>query len=217
MRALLFVAHSSLPGSAGGSFRVLLYRLVGVIAVLAVPQIPLVMRILKRHFSERWALRESVSQVLTFDCLGALALAVAVAFPLLFVPHLGLVRTGLFFGLLNTAVAVWALVIFRGELRRFGAFVVACGAVLATLLAAMFGADHLTSRAEDRIYGEQNHRARKQRLPARDGDRVAQATRVCASSSTATCSSTAGMSTAAPRASCILRWPRTANPGVCGC
>ena len=37
----------------------------------------------------------------------------ALAFPLLFVPHLGLVRTGLFFGLMNAAVAVWALWIFR--------------------------------------------------------------------------------------------------------
>ena len=37
------------------------------------------------------------------------ALVVAVAFPLLFVPHLGLVRTGIFFGLLNAAVAAWAL------------------------------------------------------------------------------------------------------------
>ncbi len=152
MPAFLFVAHSSLPASADGAFRVLLYGLVGVIGILAGLEIPLVMRILKRHFSERWALRDLVSQVLTFDYLGALA--VAVAFPLLFVPHLGLVRTGLFFGLLNTAVAVWALVVFRAEVRRFGAFVLASAAVLLTLLAAMLGADHLTTWAEDRFYGE---------------------------------------------------------------
>jgi spermidine synthase len=40
-----------------------------------------------------------VSQVLTFDYLGALA--VSVAFPLLLVPQLGLIRTGLLFGLMN--------------------------------------------------------------------------------------------------------------------
>ena len=55
-------------------------------------EIPLVMRILKRHFRERYALKDLVSQVLTFDYLGALA--VAIAFPLLLVPQLGLIRTG---------------------------------------------------------------------------------------------------------------------------
>ena len=79
---------------------------------------------------------------------------VALAFPLLFVPHLGLVRTGVFFGLLNASVALWALWIFRAELRHFRAHAVACAAVLAALLAAMLGADRLTTWAEDRFYGE---------------------------------------------------------------
>jgi spermidine synthase len=152
MPAALFVAHGSLPAGAGGSFRVLLYALVGVIGVLVGLEIPLVMRILKRHFSERWALRELVSDVLTFDYLGALL--VAVAFPLLFVPHLGLVRTGLFFGLMNAAVAVWALWLFRAELRRFRLHALACAAVVATLLTALLLADELTTWAEDRFYGD---------------------------------------------------------------
>lgn len=152
MPALLFAAHSSLPPGHGGAFRVLLYGLVGFIGILAGLEIPLVMRILKRHFSERYALRDLVSQVLTFDYLGALA--VAVAFPLLFVPHLGLVRTGIFFGLLNTAVAAWALWLFRGELRQWRSHVAACVGVTAALMAAMLGADRLTTWAEDRFYGE---------------------------------------------------------------
>jgi spermidine synthase len=152
MPALLFVAHSSLPTHAGGAFRVLLYGLVGVIGVLVGLEIPLVMRILKSHFAQRWALSELVSQVLTFDYLGALV--VAVAFPLLFVPHLGLVRTGLFFGLLNTAVAIWALFLFRAELRQFAAHAWACVGVLLVLTATMWGADRLTTWAEDRFYGD---------------------------------------------------------------
>jgi spermidine synthase len=152
MPAGLFLAHGSLPAHAGGAFRVLLYALVGLIGVLVGLEIPLVMRILKSHFSRRWALSELVSQVLTFDYLGALV--VAVAFPLLFVPHLGLVRTGIFFGLLNAAVAVWALFIFRAELRRWRAHALACAAVVAGLGAAMLGADHLTTWAEDRFYGD---------------------------------------------------------------
>ena len=80
-------------------------RLVGLVGTLVGLEIPLVMRILK---SQR-ALKDLVSWVLTFDYLGALA--VSVAFPLLLVPHLGMIRTGLFFGVINAAVAVWRLVV----------------------------------------------------------------------------------------------------------
>jgi spermidine synthase len=152
MPAALFAAHASLPAGAVAPFRVLLYTLVGLVGMLVGLEIPLVMRILKRHFSARYALRELVAQVLTFDYLGALV--VALAFPLLFVPHLGLVRTGVFFGLMNAAVAVWALWLFRAELRRFGAHVAACALVVGVLVAALAAADSMTTWAEDRFYGE---------------------------------------------------------------
>jgi spermidine synthase len=152
MPAALFMAHSSLPSGATLPFRVLLYGLVGLVGVLVGLEIPLVMRILKRQFSARYGLKDLVSQVLTFDYLGALV--VAVAFPILFVPHLGLIRTGLFFGLLNVAVAVWALWMFRHQLRAFRAHALACAAVVLALLAALAGAERLTTWAEDRFYGE---------------------------------------------------------------
>ena len=140
--AILFIANAYAPGS----FRFLLYALVFAVGTLVGLEIPLVMRILKRNV----ALKDLVSQVLTFDYLGALA--VSVAFPLLLVPHLGLIRTGLLFGLLNAAVAVWALWLFRHELRQFKAHVLACGATLALLAAAFAGADHITTVAEDKFY-----------------------------------------------------------------
>jgi spermidine synthase len=152
MPAALFAAHSVLPASGGASFRVLLYLLVLLVGVLVGLEIPLVMRILKRHFRERYALKDLVSQVLTFDYLGALV--VAVAFPLLLLPQLGLVRTGVLFGLLNAAVAVWALWLFRGELASWRGNALACAAVVATLAGAMVGADALTTWAEDRFYGD---------------------------------------------------------------
>jgi spermidine synthase len=152
MPAALFVVHSLLPASALLPFRLLLYALVLLVGALVGLEIPLVMRILKRHFQQRYALKELVSQVLTFDYLGALV--VAIAFPLLLVPHLGLVRTGVFFGLLNAAVAVWALVLFRAELRRWRAHALACVLVIAALAAVMVGAEPLTSWSEDRFYGD---------------------------------------------------------------
>jgi len=152
MPAALFAAHSVLPAGSSASFRALLYLLVLLVGVLVGLEIPLVMRILKRHFRQRYALKELVAQVLTFDYLGALV--VAVAFPLLLVPQLGLVRTGVLFGLLNAAVAVWALWLFRGELARWRSNLLACAAVVIVLAAAMVGADALTSWAEDRFYGD---------------------------------------------------------------
>ncbi len=152
MPAALFAAHDSLPASAMGSFRVLLYGLVVLVGILVGLEIPLVMRILKRQFSERYALKELVSQVLTFDYLGALV--VAVAFPLLLVPHLGLLRTGMFFGLLNALVAAWTLLVFRAELRRWRLQAAATVATIAVLSGAMLGADRLTTWAEDRFYGD---------------------------------------------------------------
>ena len=69
--ALLFLANAYVPGA----FRGLLYGLVLLVGTLVGLEIPLVMRILKRNV----ALKDLVSQVLTFDYLGALA--VSVAFP----------------------------------------------------------------------------------------------------------------------------------------
>jgi spermidine synthase len=118
------------------------------VGILVGLEIPLVMRILKRQFrgqaGARYGFGNLVSQVLTFDYLGALA--VSIAFPLLLVPQLGLVRTGALFGLMNAAVAVWALWLFRAELRHVGAHALACALTIAALVAALAGADRITTR-----------------------------------------------------------------------
>ena len=156
MPMALFAANSLLPGWAGGPFRALLYGLVGLIGVLVGLEIPLVMRILQRRtpggLTRLGGLRLLVSDVLTFDYLGALA--VSLAFPLLLVPHLGVVRTGLLFGLMNTAVAVWAWWLFRAEVRAWHSHGLACATVAMVLGAAMVGAEPLTSWSEDRFYGD---------------------------------------------------------------
>jgi predicted membrane-bound spermidine synthase len=67
-----------------GAFRLALYALVLIVGILVGLEIPLVMRILKQQF----AFKDLVSQVLTLDYLGALA--VSLLFPILLAPHLGL-------------------------------------------------------------------------------------------------------------------------------
>jgi spermidine synthase len=147
---LMPTALFALQTAATASFRFALYALVLAVGILVGLEIPLVMRILKRHAGG--GLKTLVSQVLTFDYLGALA--VSIAFPLLFVPQLGLIRTGAFFGLLNAGVAIWALWLFRAEVRRIGAQALACALTVAALATAFAFADRVTTWAEDRFYAD---------------------------------------------------------------
>ena len=62
--------------------------------------LPLWMRILKDGLD----VGDLVSKGLTLDYVGALA--ASLLFPLLLVPHLGLIRTGFAFGLANVAVGI---------------------------------------------------------------------------------------------------------------
>jgi spermidine synthase len=154
MPAALFIAHATLPAADGGAFHALLYALVVLVGIGVGLEIPLVIRLLDERLrgAERAAtVGTLVSQVLTFDYLGALV--VSIAFPLLLVPHLGLVRSGIFFGLMNAAVALWTAWLFRPVLlqprRAIGEAVV----VALALAFAMAQGDALTTWAEDRFYG----------------------------------------------------------------
>jgi len=81
------------------SFRLMLYTFVGLTGILVGLEIPLLMRILEN----RLAFKDLVSQVFTFDYIGALL--ASLIFPLVLVPYLGLIRTSIFFGLLNVGIA----------------------------------------------------------------------------------------------------------------
>ncbi len=130
-------------------FKLALYLIVFLIGMLVGLEIPLIMRILKRDV----AFKDLVSQVLTFDYLGALA--VSILFPVLLVPHLGLVRSALLFGLLNVAVALWALWLFRAQLPAI-AWLRGQGVTAFVVLAAAFaGAGELTSIAERHLYADE--------------------------------------------------------------
>ena len=139
---LMPAALFALQSLATPSFRLALYALVLAVGILVGLEIPLVMRILKRHAggAAHGGLKTLVSQVLTFDYLGALA--VSIAFPLLLVPQLGLIRTG---ALLRPderrrrglgAVAVPRRAARRRRARDWRALL-----TIAALLAAFVGAD----------------------------------------------------------------------------
>jgi spermidine synthase len=130
-------------------FRVVLYGLVGLIGILVGVEIPLIMRILK----DRLGFKELVSQVLSVDYLGALA--VSLLFPLVFAPRLGMIRTALFFGVLNAMVALLALWVFRGQVTHPRALAAQCLAAIAVLLGGFGAAEAITRYAESSIYSDE--------------------------------------------------------------
>lgn len=141
---ILFLAFTYVQG-----FRILLYGLVILIGILVGLEIPLLMRILK----ERFAFTELVSNVLTFDYLGALG--ASLMFPLLLVPRLGLVRSALLFGIVNAGVALWSTFLFKPHLPNPAWQRGACALVLALLCAGMAGADRITDTADAALYSDE--------------------------------------------------------------
>ncbi|NOS98213.1 MAG: polyamine aminopropyltransferase [Methylotenera sp.] len=146
--AILFLVFANIGYNAGVPFQGILYLLVFIIGTLVGLEIPLVMRILEQELT----LKDLVSQVLTFDYLGALA--VSLAFPILLVPHLGLLRTSLVFGLMNVFVAVWAVWVFRVQLKQAKALLVQCGVVTLLLLAGLVFANQLTQFSEEKLFDD---------------------------------------------------------------
>ncbi len=143
--AFLFLAFAHLTDA----FRLVLYATVSLTGLLVGLEIPLIMRILKSEID----FRELVAQVLSFDYLGALA--VSILFPLVLAPHLGLMRTGFLFGLLNVLVALWAIRLL-GVAQRGARALRAQGVAAFAVLVAGFGfSGHLTTLAEESIYSDQ--------------------------------------------------------------
>ena len=141
--AILFLAFAY-----AGGFRILLYGLVAVLGTLVGLEIPLLMRILK----ERLEFRDLVANVLTFDYLGALG--ASILFPLLLVPHLGLIRSALLFGMINAGVALWSAHLFRDRIGAPGRLIASCAVVLILLAGGMAFADKIYGIAESNLYAD---------------------------------------------------------------
>ncbi len=128
------------------SFRFLLYFLVLLTGVLVGLEIPLLMRILEKKLD----FKDLVAEVFTFDYIGALL--ASVVFPLVFIPHLGLIRTAYFFGILNVLVALWVCFRFQQELAKPLMLKIAAFIILAVLLTGFVFSDTLTQWAETFTY-----------------------------------------------------------------
>jgi spermidine synthase len=138
---LLFLSFSETT-----AFGLVLYLVVGVVGMLVGLEIPLLLRILEDRFN----MRELVSAVLSIDYLGALA--ASIAFPLLLVPHLGLVRTAFLFGMLNVGVALWGTYIFAPGLESARRLRLECLLCLLVLIAGFMWSNQIQSYTEQAMF-----------------------------------------------------------------
>lgn len=142
---VLFLAFGSVE-----HFQFVLLAFVFAIGTLVGLEIPLLMRLLEGQV----AFKDIVSRVLTFDYIGALA--AALMFPLVLVPHVGLVRSSLLMGAANAAVALWGTWLLAPRLGKRAVVSVRVRGIL-VLLAMIVGlglGDAFTTWAEDEMYAD---------------------------------------------------------------
>ena len=142
-------------------FRGVLYGFVAAVGMLVGLEIPLLLRVLKDQF----VFKDLIARVLTVDYLGALV--ASLLFPMFLVPRLGIVRTGLCFGVLNALVGLWSTRLLRSAIPRRRDLQLKGVAVLAVLAIGVVYASKLTSLAEEGMYADEvifAHSSRYQRI-----------------------------------------------------
>jgi len=142
--AILFIVFP-----LASSFRIILYALVGLTGILVGLEIPLLMRILK----DKVEFKELVSRVFSFDYIGALL--ASLIFPLILVPHLGLIRTSLFFGMMNIGIGWYLASYFSKEIHRAAGLKVAAVILLLLELVAFVFSEKIMSYSETMIFNDQ--------------------------------------------------------------
>lgn len=130
------------------SFQLILYFLVFVTGCLVGLEIPLLMNILK----DKVEFRDLVSNVFTFDYIGALL--ASVLFPLVLIPKLGIMGTSLFFGMINISIAIALCFLLQSQLKR--RFVLRSKAIFSfvLLLVVFVFSENILSYSEGKLYGE---------------------------------------------------------------
>jgi spermidine synthase len=135
--ALALVGGLSVPMLLGAvalelPLRPALYSLVFVIGALVGVELPLLVKILRSEANGR-TFGDVVARALAYDYVGALG--ASLLFPLLLVPHLGLVKTAVVSGAVNALVALSATFVIRVRRPRMLRLV---GAVILAVLALTF-------------------------------------------------------------------------------
>ncbi len=127
-------------------FRIVLYFIVVITGLFVGIEIPLLMTILRT----RYEFRDLVSRVFSFDYIGALF--ASLVFPLILVPHLGLIRTSFLFGSVNVAVALWVCLRWGHQNRMVWMLKSSAIVALAFLISGFVFAERIQKFSEIHLY-----------------------------------------------------------------
>ncbi|WP_298136570.1 polyamine aminopropyltransferase [Flavobacterium sp.] len=130
------------------AFQFILYLLVFVTGCLVGLEIPLLMNILK----DKVEFKDLVSNVFTFDYIGALL--ASILFPLILVPKLGIIGTSLFFGMINISIAIVLCFLLKSELKKVKLLRAKAIFSFLVLLITFFFSENILSYSEGKLYGE---------------------------------------------------------------
>lgn len=127
-------------------FQMFLYSVVVLTGILTGMEIPILMNILKNKVS----FRNLVSDVFTFDYIGALI--ASVLFPTILLPKLGVMGTSLLFGLINILVGISLCIYLRKEIKRPRQLHVKAFGSLAIILVAFYYSNDILKYTESNLY-----------------------------------------------------------------
>lgn len=132
--------------SLGGIFFLfVLYGLTVIIGILVGLEIPLVIRIMENTLK----LKENVANVLAYDYIGGLI--GSIAFPLLLLPTLGIMRTSMLIGIFNILSAVWLLTKVTAFKPR-KKYLITCFILLLVLIAGLYYSKPINKYLEQNLY-----------------------------------------------------------------
>ncbi|MGB1234580.1 MAG: polyamine aminopropyltransferase [Planktomarina sp.] len=123
-----------------------MFSFISTIGFLVGLEIPILTRIL----SHRSTTRQSISDVLSLDYIGALI--GSVAFPIFLLPSLGLITASFAIGLTNAAVALLTVFWLRDWLDNFTRMLGYVVVVIVLLFVLTLSASRITSFAQDHLY-----------------------------------------------------------------
>lgn len=127
-------------------YEAVMYSLIFLIGALVGMEIPILTTIL----AQKQSVRDSIANVMSLDYLGALI--GSVAFPLLLLPYLGLLRSSFSIGLINILTALVNLLFFKDHIRHFKLLLTISLLSLLLLISFMVYGTRLTSFAEKHLY-----------------------------------------------------------------
>ncbi len=127
-------------------YKFVMFFFIFAIGILVGLEIPLLTRVL----SQVSGTRRSIANVMSLDYIGALI--GSVAFPLMLLPSLGLIRASFAIGLINVFVALLNIIYLKAYLRNFKRFLLLAGSIFVILLIFVLFASRLTSFAQHHLY-----------------------------------------------------------------